>query len=58
MEILNSLAKGVSQATLADQYRVGKSTACDLKKSEPKLRERESAGQPGCEHFQTSHEAS
>ena len=34
LAILESLSKGVSQAKLAEQYGVGKSTISDIKRSE------------------------
>ena len=37
--IVDSLSKGVSQANLAAQYGVGKSTISDIKKSEGKIRQ-------------------
>ena len=36
LAILESLSKGVSQAKLAEQYGVGKSTISDIKRSEQK----------------------
>ena len=39
LAILESLSKGVSQAKLAEQYGVGKSTISDIKRSEQKVKE-------------------
>ena len=39
LAILDTLSKGVSQANLAAQYGVGKSTISDIKKSEGKIRQ-------------------
>ena len=39
LALLESLSKGVSQAKLAEQYGVGKSTISDIKRSEQKVKE-------------------
>ena len=39
LAILESLSKGVSQAKLAEQYGVGKSTISDINRSEQKVKE-------------------
>ena len=38
LEILNRLSKGVSQAQLAKEYGIGKTTVFDLKKNEDKIK--------------------
>ncbi len=39
LAILNSLSKGISKASLAEEYGVGKSTISDIKNNEQKLKE-------------------
>ena len=39
LAILESLSKGVSQAKLAEQYEIGKSTISDINRSEQKVKE-------------------
>ena len=39
LAILESLSKGVSQAKLAEQYEIGKSTISDINRSEQKVKD-------------------